>query len=231
MMAAIISAIVAAVVASTTATAATIVVTSTNIKNGTIQTVDISATAKRALKGNRGLRGAPGPAGAAGTQGAPGPQGAPGLQGLQGLQGPKGDQGEPGAEGPRGPSDAFSAFVESGTSTTSGQLVAALDPPPDSPGPFLAFANGVFHNNAANAVHMYCVLQAPPADLDYAEMWLAPSGAPQSTVTFALAGPVSPFPAPILLSCGLVPGTPGDWNMSFEDVDIEALQVETLTEP
>jgi hypothetical protein len=48
---ALIAAVVSAVIASTTATAATIVVTSKNIKNGTIQTVDLSAQAKRALKG------------------------------------------------------------------------------------------------------------------------------------------------------------------------------------
>jgi hypothetical protein len=88
MKAALISAIVAAVIASTTATAATIVITSKNIKNGTIQTVDISAKAKRALKGNRGprgftgARGATGATGAAGAQGAPGPQGPPGVQAL-----------------------------------------------------------------------------------------------------------------------------------------------------
>jgi hypothetical protein len=78
---------------------------------------------------------------------------------------------------------------------------------------------------------MFCVLQAPPDDIDYAEMWLAPSGASGSTVTFALAGPVSAFSTSILLSCGRVPGSPpAEWNVSFEDVDIEALQVETLTE-
>src|SRR5512133_2363500 len=91
MKSALIAAVVSAVIASTTATAATIVVTSKNIKNGTIQTVDISAKAKRALKGNRGPRGATGPAG------------APGAQGAQGPQGPKGDAGAPGAAGPPGP--------------------------------------------------------------------------------------------------------------------------------
>ena len=50
---ALIAAVVAAIVAAASGTAATIVVTSKNIKNGTIQTVDISAKAKRALKGNR----------------------------------------------------------------------------------------------------------------------------------------------------------------------------------
>jgi Collagen triple helix repeat (20 copies) len=87
---ALIAAVVSAVIASTTATAATIVVTSKNIKNGTIQTVDISAKAKRALRGQHGLRGLPG---------APGPQG---VQGPTGAQGPAGAAGAPGPQGPPG---------------------------------------------------------------------------------------------------------------------------------
>jgi hypothetical protein len=51
---ALIAAVVAAVVAAASGTAATILVTSKNIKNGTIQTVDISAAPKRALRGQRG---------------------------------------------------------------------------------------------------------------------------------------------------------------------------------
>ena len=86
MKTAVIAAIVSAVVAAASGTAATIVVTSKNIKNGTIQTVDISAKAKRALRGSRGARG---PAGAPGLRGAAGPAGGPGPQ------------------GPRGPSAAF----------------------------------------------------------------------------------------------------------------------------
>jgi hypothetical protein len=74
---ALIAAVVSAIVAAASGTAATIMVTSKNIKNGTIQTVDLSAKAKKALKGNRGLRGVagtPGPAGPQGIQGAPGVQ-------------------------------------------------------------------------------------------------------------------------------------------------------------
>jgi Collagen triple helix repeat (20 copies) len=81
------------VVAAVSGTAATIVVTSKNIQNGTIQMVDISAKAQRALKGNRGPQGpqgAPGPNGAQGTQGAAGPTGAQGPQGPQGPIGPIG---------------------------------------------------------------------------------------------------------------------------------------------
>jgi Collagen triple helix repeat (20 copies) len=86
---ALIAAIVAAVVAAASGTAATIVVTSKNIKNGTIQTVDISAKAKRALKGNRG------PRGFAGAAGLPGATGHVGPKGDKGDKGDKGETGDP----------------------------------------------------------------------------------------------------------------------------------------
>jgi hypothetical protein len=85
MKSALIAAVVAAVVAAASSTAATIVVTSKNIKNGTIQTVDISAKAKRALRGNRGPRGFPGLAGPEGSPGPAGPQGPPGVQSITGV--------------------------------------------------------------------------------------------------------------------------------------------------
>jgi hypothetical protein len=47
----IVAGVVAALIAASSATAV-LLVTSKNIKNGTIQMVDISAGAKRALKGN-----------------------------------------------------------------------------------------------------------------------------------------------------------------------------------
>jgi hypothetical protein len=87
---AIIAGIVAMFVSAASATAA-FVVTSKNIKNGTIQTVDISAKAKRALKGNRGPGGA---RGLQGLAGAAGPQGPTGPQGAQGEKGDKGDKGD-----------------------------------------------------------------------------------------------------------------------------------------
>ena len=92
MRSAVIAAIVAAVVAAASSTAATMVVTSKNIKNGTIQTVDLSAKAKRALKGNRGLRG---PRGLVGAQGPAGSPGAEGPRGATGVQGPAGSPDTP----------------------------------------------------------------------------------------------------------------------------------------
>jgi hypothetical protein len=57
MKTALIAAVVSAIVSAASSTAATIVVTSKNIKNGTIQTVDISAKAKKTLRGQRGPQG------------------------------------------------------------------------------------------------------------------------------------------------------------------------------
>ena len=92
MKTAIIAGIVSAVVASTTAMATTkVLITGAQIKNGSVELVDLSAAAKRALRGQRGQRGAQGPPGAAG---APGAQGAPGAPGgfdpakLQYVAGP-----------------------------------------------------------------------------------------------------------------------------------------------
>ena len=68
MKSAIIAGVVAMLVSSASATAA-FVVTSKNIKNGTIQTVDLSAKARKALRGKAGPAGARGPAGSQGPAG------------------------------------------------------------------------------------------------------------------------------------------------------------------
>src|SRR4051794_34606134 len=69
-------------------------VTSSTIKNGSIQLVDLGAKTRRALQGNRGRRGSQG------APGARGPSGPAGPQGIQGPQGPKGDKGDRGAPTP-----------------------------------------------------------------------------------------------------------------------------------
>jgi hypothetical protein len=136
MKSAVIAAIIAAVVAAASATAATIVVTSKNIKNGTIQTVDLSAKAKLALKGNRGLRGPQGLAGAPGTQGPKGdsgPKGDPGAQGLVGEKGDKGDPGPEGATGPPGPQGATGPPGPQGATGPPGPQGATGPPGPQGP--------------------------------------------------------------------------------------------------
>ena len=54
--------------------------------NGSLQTIDLSKTARKALRGNRGLKG---PAGSRGVQGLTGATGAQGLQGAPGQSATK----------------------------------------------------------------------------------------------------------------------------------------------
>ena len=78
-------AIVALVVAMSGSAVAASLITSKQIKDGTIQTKDISKSARTALKGGKGPagpQGVAGPQGPAGVAGAAGKDGAPGKDGL-----------------------------------------------------------------------------------------------------------------------------------------------------
>jgi Collagen triple helix repeat (20 copies) len=91
MKSALIAAIVAAIVSATAATATTsIVITGAQIKDGSVQAKDLSAKARRSLRGQRGPRG------------LRGLTGSPGVNGLPGAQGPAGPAGAPGAAGAPG---------------------------------------------------------------------------------------------------------------------------------
>jgi hypothetical protein len=82
-----VAAVVIALGVGGTATAAKLI-TSADIKNGTIKAKDLSKGAKRALKGKRGPTGPAGLAGPAGPAGAPGtagPAGPPGPSALSGI--------------------------------------------------------------------------------------------------------------------------------------------------
>jgi hypothetical protein len=83
-------ALLALVMATTGSAVAASLITSKQIKDGTIQTKDISKQARKALKGK------PGAAGAQGLQGAKGDAGPKGDQGVKGDKGDTGAQGDPG---------------------------------------------------------------------------------------------------------------------------------------
>jgi hypothetical protein len=151
--AALIASIVAMLVSAASATAA-FVVTSRNIKDGTIQTVDISPAAKRALKGNRGPRGAvglPGPAGSLGPAGATGPQGPIGPQGPQGEKGPLG-------------SELFAhEYLPVDVVTLPTQpLQAVIRSRSLEPGSYLVTAQVLISNNGAIRASVRCFLNLPP---------------------------------------------------------------------
>jgi len=76
--------LLALVMASTGSAVAASLITSKQIKDGTIQTKDLSKKAQKALRGKTGP---------AGLQGAPGPTGPQGALGPEGPQGQKGETG------------------------------------------------------------------------------------------------------------------------------------------
>jgi hypothetical protein len=84
-------AIIALVLAMGGSAVAASLITSKQIKDGTIQTKDISKKARNALKGQRG------PAGLTGATGPAGPAGPAGAAGAKGDKGDKGDTGAPGS--------------------------------------------------------------------------------------------------------------------------------------
>jgi hypothetical protein len=79
-----VAVVVGVITAVGTATAATLI-TSADIKNGTIKVKDINKKARKALKGNTGPQGPQGPQGPAGQNGANGSNGADGSARAYGL--------------------------------------------------------------------------------------------------------------------------------------------------
>lgn len=78
---------------------AAVLITSADIKDGTIRLIDINKNDVKKLKGQRGPKGssgARGPAGKPGARGPQGPRGSRGKAGARGAQGIQGIQGIPG---------------------------------------------------------------------------------------------------------------------------------------
>ena len=104
---------------------------SKQLRNGDVQTADLSRAARIALagedggKGDTGPQGAPGAAGAPGTAGAQGERGVTGAPGTQGAKGAKGDTGDQGPAGSQGSSGIPGAQGEPGIAGTPGAAGAA----------------------------------------------------------------------------------------------------------
>lgn len=119
----------AAVLAFTgTASAAGVLITSSKqIKNGTIQAVDLDKAtqaklARAGVAGPAGPAGQVGPAGIIGPEGSRGTAGPAGPAGERGPAGPQGNPGSPGVAGVRGPSDAFGTYHDASRPVPDGSL-------------------------------------------------------------------------------------------------------------
>jgi hypothetical protein len=148
-----LTAVAVALVCAATASAGVFIVTSKNIKNGTIQTVDISAKAKRALRGNRGPRGV---------------QGAPGLPGPTGPKGDKGDKGDIGPSNARGFEFCSSLFCAGDTHPAidiawadypAAPWIATMDNL--AAGSYVFTAHMTFLGPASSRWRVTCTLQVP----------------------------------------------------------------------
>jgi hypothetical protein len=132
--ASMVVALIALVMAMGGSAVAASLITSKQIKNGTIQLADISKKAQKSLKGKAGANGATGATGPAG------PQGAAGAAGAAGAKGDKGDKGDPGSArafgyitsgGALSP-DYASKGVVAVTRPSTGQYCIELDPSIDA---------------------------------------------------------------------------------------------------
>jgi hypothetical protein len=110
-----VCAVVALAVGATGATAASLI-TSANIKDGTIKTRDLSPSLQKKIKqaGKPGANGATGATGAAGATGATGANGATGATGAAGATGATGANGATGATGATGANGKDGAPGENG---------------------------------------------------------------------------------------------------------------------
>ncbi len=86
-------------------------VSSAQVVNHSLGTIDLSRKAAAALKGNRGVIGPAGPQGAAGATGAQGAAGPAGPAGATGPAGAAGATGPIGASGPAGAAGTAQAFA------------------------------------------------------------------------------------------------------------------------
>jgi hypothetical protein len=118
-------------------------VASPQVVNGSLQTKDLSAKARKALKGNRGLRG---------LRGAQGAKGATGAQGVQGVQ------------GPIGPSDAYETSAPGASDVTSAAKTLTLSVPAGS---YSVTGKAQEQNrDTTNSAALHCTLSTDAGPLD-----------------------------------------------------------------
>jgi hypothetical protein len=177
---------IAAVVIACAGTAwAATVITSKQIKNGTIQLVDLDKGARTALQGGRGPQGPVGPAGANGTIGKDGAPGAPGAPGV---------------------SEIITTSTGLGLLTGSKDVMSLSLPA----GSWMIHAHvGGAHNDTVRYTRIECLLSYPGGSLDFAKLRFPPNTSATDSLVFAdinLQGAVTLTETTIVkTACYLVP--------------------------
>jgi hypothetical protein len=125
----VVACVVSAFLASTVTAGAATLITSKQIKNGTIQSQDLSKKLRAQLKPKVGVvapvpgpKGDKGDRGDSGGPGAVGPVGPPCPVGPRGSDGSAGPPGPAGATGPAGPAGAPGSKILSGVGNPAGTL-------------------------------------------------------------------------------------------------------------
>jgi hypothetical protein len=129
-----IIALIALVLAASGSAVAASIITSAQIKNGTIQLRDINSKARKALKGQTG------PQGPAGAKGAPGAKGATGATGTTGARGATGAAGAAGAAGAPGSAVGYATVDSPGTVSSALNVTTANVTKPISTTGFYCFS-------------------------------------------------------------------------------------------
>ena len=187
-------AIAAVGIASTGSAVAASLITTKQIKNGTIQLVDISKKTREALQGGRGPQGPPGPAGANGTIGKDGAQGVPGPPGVAEI-----------------------ITTDTGLNKLTGNKdIMSLTLPAGS---WMIHAHiGGAHDDTGASARIECVIATPDATLDFAKLRFPPNTDAVNSLVFAdinMQGAVKlTAPTVVKAICGTVPSTDAGFTLT-----------------
>lgn len=166
------------------------------------------------------------------------PRGATGATGPQGDPGPQGQTGPKGDTGARGPSDIFgNSFADLDVPTSAGTPFSLGDV--DLPaGSYVVSGNAYVTNGESSEQGLTCALGTPGLTnsgglafaIDDVRLDLGPSGGPNTDILTLSGVAVLLAPDNVSFDCRRS-GTSGSGQISFDDIEIGALQVGAVHVP
>lgn len=224
----LIVAIAAVLLASTGSAIAAKAITSKDIKNGTIQLVDLNPRARVALVSGRGPQGPPGANGVEGPSGAAGPAGLLGPVGPAGPAGPPGATGAKGETGPPGPAGSSKAYFvtrSSGVNPLPAAQTTVLSRSGLPAGSYLIGGQAVAVNFSSTGDFVRCGIVAGGTVFSGSTTWVRDTSATVSGIS-PTAAIASTQPFDIALRCG---HDTASVNLYVESLRLWAIQVDDVT--